>query len=321
MLIKIFTVALVVVLIVAILYFLMIMPRMMGRPDKTPFMDVLYAHRGLHDNESEAPENSMAAFRKAVEGGYGIELDVQLTKDQVPVVFHDFTLQRMARMAEGAVTDSTPTGDGSKTAEAVTSGAIEDRGLQPAPGKVADYTYEELKQFTLGKSSEQIPTFKEFLEMVDGRVPLIVEYKIPGINNVKVCELGNELLSSYKGLYCIESFNPLAVRWYKKNNPKVMRGQLAENFLKEKQSGYPGIVFFAMHHLLLNFLAKPDFIAYNHKHYKDWSRSLCRYLYKGVAVAFTIKSQQQLEDRSGDFDMFIFDSFVPEGGSKNVAKR
>ena len=321
MLMKILTVALVVVLIVAILYFLMIMPRMMGRPDKIPFMDVLYAHRGLHDNESEAPENSMAAFRKAVEGGYGIELDVQLTKDQVPVVFHDFTLQRMARMAGDAVADSTPTGDGSKTAEAVTSGATEDRGLQPAPGKVADYTYEELKQFTLGKSSEQIPTFKEFLEMVDGRVPLIVEYKIPGINNVKVCELGNELLSSYKGLYCIESFNPLAVRWYKKNNPKVMRGQLAENFLKEKQSGYPGIVFFAMHHLLLNFLAKPDFIAYNHKHYKDWSRSLCRYLYKGVAVAYTIKSQQQLEDRSGDFDMFIFDSFVPEGGSKNVAKR
>ena len=333
MLMKILTVALVVVLIVAILYFLMIMPRMMGRPDKTPFMDVLYAHRGLHDNESEAPENSMAAFRKAVEGGYGIELDVQLTKDQVPVVFHDFTLQRMARMAGDVAADSTPTGDGSKTAEAaetadaietaeaVTSGATEDRGLQPAPGKVADYTYEELKRFTLGKSSEQIPTFKEFLEMVDGRVPLIVEYKIPGINNVKVCELGNELLSSYKGLYCIESFNPLAVRWYKKNNPKVMRGQLAENFLKEKQSGYPGIVFFAMHHLLLNFLAKPDFIAYNHKHYKDWSRSLCRYLYKGVAVAYTIKSQQQLEDRSGDFDMFIFDSFVPEGGSKNVAKR
>ncbi|MBQ9123308.1 MAG: hypothetical protein IJY10_07450, partial [Lachnospiraceae bacterium] len=189
---KILTVALVVVLIVAILYFLMIMPRMMGRPDKTPFMDVLYAHRGLHDNESEAPENSMAAFRKAVEGGYGIELDVQLTKDQVPVVFHDFTLQRMARMAGDAVADSTPTGDGSKTAdvaetadaietaEAVTSAATGDTGLQPAPGMVADYTYEELKQFTLGKSSEQIPTFKEFLEMVDGRVPLIVEYKIPG---------------------------------------------------------------------------------------------------------------------------------------------
>lgn len=292
MLIKILTAALVVVLIVVVLYLLMIMPRMLGRPDCKPFMQVLYAHRGLHDNESDAPENSMAAFRKAVEGGYGIELDVQLTKDQVPVVFHDFTLQRMARVA----------------------------GDEAVAGKVADYTYEELQQFTLGKSSEKIPTFKEFLEMVDGRVPLIVEYKIPGINNVKVCELGNELLSSYKGLYCIESFNPLAVYWYRKNNPKVMRGQLAEDFRREKQTGYPGIVFFAMHNLLLNFLAKPDFIAYNHKHYKDLSRNLCRYLYGGVATAYTIKSQQQLEERSGDFDMFIFDSFVPEGGAKNIAK-
>lgn len=312
MLIKILTVALIIVLVVAIFYLLMVMPRMIGRPDRKPFMDVLYAHRGLHDNEGDAPENSMAAFRKAVEGGYGIELDVQLTKDQVPVVFHDFTLARMARVAGGAEAGTGVAADGQK--------AVADGELSPAQGKVSDYTYEELQQFTLGRSWERIPTFKEFLEMVDGRVPLIVEYKIPGINNVKVCELGNELLSNYKGLYCIESFNPLAVYWYRKNNPKVMRGQLAEDFRREKQTGYPGIVFFAMHNLLLNFLAKPDFIAYNHKHYKDLSRNLCRYLFKGVAVAYTIKSQQQLEDRSGDFDMFIFDSFVPEGGAKNVAK-
>lgn len=289
---EVLTVVLIVVLVITILYLLAVMPRMVGRPDRAPFKKVLYAHRGLHDNESDAPENSMAAFRKAVEGGYGIELDVQLTKDEIPVVFHDFTLQRMARLGDA-----------------------------PAEGKVRDYTYEELKQFTLGKSKEQIPTFKEFLEMVDGRVPLIVEYKIPGVNNVKVCELGNEMLSGYKGLYCIESFNPLAVYWYRKNNPKVMRGQLAEDFLREKQTGYPKVVFFAMHHLLLNCLAKPDFIAYNHKHYKDLSRNVCRYLFGGVAVAYTIKSQKQLEERSGDFDMFIFDSFVPEGGNQNVAKQ
>ena len=321
MLIKILTVALIIVLVVAILYLLMVMPRMVSRPDRKPFMDVLYAHRGLHDNEGDAPENSMAAFRKAVEGGYGIELDVQLTKDQVPVVFHDFTLARMARVA-GAGDAGVIAGGAEAGTGVVADGqkAVEAGELIPAQGKVADYTYEELQQFTLGKSKERIPTFKEFLEMVDGRVPLIVEYKIPGFNNLKVCELGNELLSDYKGLYCIESFNPLAVHWYRKNKPKVMRGQLAENFLKEKQSGYPKIIFFAMHNLLLNFLAKPDFIAYNHKHYKDLSRNLCRYLFKGVAVAYTIKSQQQLEDRSGDFDMFIFDSFVPEGGAKNVAK-
>lgn len=277
--------------VVAAIYLLSIMPRMAGRPDRKPFLDVLYAHRGLHDNESEAPENSMAAFRKAVEGGYGIELDVQLTKDLVPVVFHDFTLQRMARL------------DG-----------------EPAQGKVSDYTYEDLSRFTLGRSEEKIPTFKEFLEMVDGRVPLIVEYKIPGVNNVKVCELGNELLKDYKGVYCIESFNPFAVLWYRRNSPKVMRGQLSDSYIKEKQTGYPAVLFFLLHHLMFNFLSKPDFIAYNHKYYKDLSRRLCRYMYGGLAAAYTIKSQEQLQERSGDFDLFIFDSFVPADGNKNIAK-
>ena len=307
--IHIFIGLIIMIVILTCLYLLAIMPRMTRRPDRKPFMEVLYAHRGLHDNVSDAPENSMAAFRKAVEGGYGIELDIQLTKDQVPVVFHDFTLQRMARVQ---MQDA--------SMQELMELDLEGRKIMPAQGKVADYTYEELKQFTLGKSKEHIPTFKEFLEMVDGRVPLIVEYKIPGISAVKVCELGNELLKEYKGLYCIESFNPFAVLWYRRNNPEVLRGQLSDSYRKEKQTGYPAIVFFILHHLMLNFLAKPDFIAYNHKYYKDVSRRLCRYLYGGVAVAYTIKSQQQLEERSRDFDMFIFDSFVPEGGNKNTAK-
>lgn len=292
MLIKVLTVALIVVLVLAIIYLLCIMPRMVGRPDHKPFKELMYAHRGLHDNTSDAPENSMAAFRKAVEGGYGMELDVQLSKDGVPVIFHDFTLERMARTVDGT----------------------------PAKGKVSDYTFEELQQFTLGKSGEKIPTFKELLEMVDGKTPLIIEYKIPGVANVKVCELCNEMLKEYKGLYCIESFNPFAVLWYRRHNKKVLRGQLSDSYIKEKQTGYPKILFFILHHLMLNFLAKPDFIAYNHFYYKDVSRRLCRYLYGGLAAAYTIKSQQQLEDRSGDFDMFIFDSFIPKDGNKNVAK-
>lgn len=85
------------ILIMVILYFLMIMPRMTHKPDTACFKEWLYAHRGLHDNATEAPENSMAAFRKAVDAGFGIELDIQLTKDRIPVVFHDFTLKRSLR--------------------------------------------------------------------------------------------------------------------------------------------------------------------------------------------------------------------------------
>ena len=84
-------------LLLTVLYLWMVMPRMWNGPGKEPFMGVLYAHRGLFDHSAGIPENSLAAFRRAVDAGYGIELDVQLTADGVPVVFHDGTLARMAR--------------------------------------------------------------------------------------------------------------------------------------------------------------------------------------------------------------------------------
>ena len=65
-------------------YLFLIAPRIFGKPDAAPLLEYHYAHRGLHDNKTDAPENSMPAFRKAVESGYGIELDVQLTRDRIP---------------------------------------------------------------------------------------------------------------------------------------------------------------------------------------------------------------------------------------------
>lgn len=263
--------------VVAVLYLLMIMPRMFHRPDRKPFEGILYAHRGLHDNAGEAPENSMAAFRKAVEAGYGIELDVQLSKDKVPVIFHDFTLKRVCG----------------------------------AEGKVADYTYEELQDFSLFASDEKIPRLEDFLKLVDGKVPLIIEYKIPG-GLTEVCPVADAVLASYGGSYCIESFNPLGLLWYRQNRKDIMRGQLSDNFLKSGETEFSPLLYFALHNLLFNFLTKPDFIAYNHKCYKDLSRWLCRYLYRCLAVAWTIKSKEELAGRKTDFDLFIFDSFVPE---------
>lgn len=268
-------VLIVILLVMVILYMLAIMPRMRHKPDKKPFQGVLYAHRGLHDNETEAPENSMAAFRKAVEAGYGIELDVQLSKDQVPVVFHDFTLKRVC-------------------------------GVE---GKVSDYTYDELQKFQLYKSRERIPRLEDFLKMVGGRVPLIVELKIEW-TDVAVCPQVDERLRQYKGAYCIESFNPLGLLWYRKHHNSVMRGQLSDAFLQE--AGMKGILYFALEHMLLNFVTKPDFVAYNHKYYWTLSRQICKKLYRNLAVAWTIKSQKELEARKKDFDLFIFDSFIPE---------
>jgi glycerophosphoryl diester phosphodiesterase len=260
---------------VVIAYLLMIMPRMVGKPDTKPFKNHLYAHRGLFDNESDAPENSMKAFKKAVDAGFGMEMDIQLTKDGQMVVFHDFSLKRMC-------------------------------GVE---GKVCEYTFDELQQFSLLKSEEKIPLFTEVLKLVDGKVPLIIEYKIE-TPDASVCEVGNEILKDYKGVYCIESFNPFGVHWYKKHRKDVVRGQLSEEFLKNGSPKTP--VYFIVAKLLTNFWTKPDFIAYNALNYKNWSRRICRNLYGNLAVTWTIKSQEQLDEMRKYFDMFIFDSFVPD---------
>lgn len=218
------------------------------------------------------PENSYSAIKRAVEHGYGIEFDVHLTKDGIPVVFHDDTLLRIC-------------------------------GIE---GNLKDYTYEELQQFRLLGTEETIPTFAEILNLVDGKVPLIIEYKVEGNANA-LCSTCDKILSDYKGLYCIESFHPLAVRWYRKNRPEVVRGQLSENFMQTT----PSPLFFLLGHLLFNFLTAPDFIAYNYKHANSLSRILCRKLYCCLSVAWTIRSREQLEQSKSHFDLFIFEDFIP----------
>lgn len=271
---KILMIVLIILLAAAVLYLLMIMPRMIGKPDAAAFRKWLYAHRGLHDNQSDAPENSMRAFRNAVDAGFGIELDVQMTKDKVPVVFHDDTLKRICG----------------------------------AEGKVRDYTFEELEQFPLCGSDQTIPRLEDVLKLVDGKVPLIVELKIEA-TDLSVCPAADKLLSDYKGLYCIESFNPLGLFWYRRHRGRVVRGQLSEGFLRQKD--FSGALYFILQNLLLNWLTKPDFIAYNHKHHDVLSRRLCRRLYRNTAAAWTIKSREELEAARQHFDIFIFDSFLP----------
>ena len=261
------------------LYFLAVMPRMTGRADPAPFNTKFFAHRGLHDNKSGAPENSMPAFRKAVEKGYGIELDVQLSSDGVPVIFHDLDLARAC-------------------------------GVQ---GLVRERTYEELQTLRLFGSEEKIPALKDFLEMVDGRVPLIVEFKSED-SDLTLCRVIAPMLRAYKGAYCIESFNPLVLLWYRIHQPKVMRGQLSDGFIHipKYRALNKAPITIPVQFLIPNFLSKPDFIAYNHMYEGNISRRICRDLYKAKAAAWTIKSQSELEEAKKSFDVFIFDSFIPK---------
>lgn len=262
------------IMIPGALYLMSVTPRVVNRPDAGIFRKKYFAHRGLHDNAGAAPENSMAAFRRAVEAGYGIELDVQMTKDGIPVIFHDGTLERMC-------------------------------GVK---ARIEDYTYEQLQQFKLADSEQSIPKLEDMLALVDGRVPLIVEIKSE-TKDVAFCAVIDRMLRAYQGEYCIESFNPLVLLWYRRYHNSVVRGQLASNFRID--GGHKSPLYFFMTHLLLNIFTAPDFIAYNHQFEEEPGRRICRWLYRHPAVAWTIRSEAELKKMNGKFDVFIFENFLP----------
>lgn len=257
------------------LYFYCIMPRFSRKKQVHQFMHHLFAHRGFFTPDQTVPENSMAAFLAAVEKGYGIELDIQLTKDKKVVVFHDHTLTRMC-------------------------------GIDLP---VRELTYEELLKFPLGNTQETIPLFSDVLKAVNGRVPLLVEIKLPTLRT-ETCALANELLCQYPGNYCIESFNPIALLWYRRHRKDVVRGQLSANLTRPvAEGGY--VLCFLVQHLLLNFLGRPDFIAYCYRDARNVSFLVNKCLYRTPVFAWTLRSQEAFEAYRNKFDSVIFDSFVP----------
>ena len=133
-----------------------------------------------------------------------------------------------------------------------------------------------------------------------------MNYKVEK-NAYKLCSICDSILRDYDGIYCIESFHPLAVRWYRKNRPDIVRGQLSENFTKNKFN----IPLFLLSHLIGNCYAAPDFIAYNCKHKNELSRNICRNFYKSLSVAWTVRSQDELNNVKKNFDLFIFEDFIP----------
>jgi glycerophosphoryl diester phosphodiesterase len=246
------------------------------------FEQYFIAHRGFHQNGTERPENSMPAFSAAVSRGYGIELDVQLTADGVPVVFHDFTLHRAAGDAR----------------------------------RISELTFAELEEIPLFGSSQRIPRFSEVLRMVDGRVPMIIELKAMWKHR-ELCEKAARILDRYRGSYCIESFSPLALYWFRRHRPEVMRGQLATSLFREGKRRW---WFFAwtLTWCLSNRLCRPDFVAYNFEFRNILPVRLMRRMYRCEMAAWTIRSQADLEKSRSHFDVFIFDSFDPKARSEQA---
>lgn len=233
-----------------------------------------YAHRGLHG--SGIPENSMAAFRAALEKGYGIELDVHLCRDGSLPVFHDGTLSR-------------------------TTGA---------EGKLCDLTAREWEQLTLEGTREPIPHFRQVLELYAGKQPMIIELKADGNNQAALCAAVCDALEGYEGVYCLESFDPRCIAWLRKNRPDLIRGQLSENFFRSKTT-MPGILRFIMSFLITNALTRPDFVAYRYSDRNHIAVRLCRKLWGIPGVSWTIRTQEECDTALREGWIPIFEHIEP----------
>ena len=251
----IFVTVLLCVLILTTLMYLFVFVRPGGRMPQNEKLLCDYAHRGLHGNG--VPENSLLAFSLACENGCGIELDVQLSSDGEVMVFHDYTLVRMTGY----------------------------------DGRLSKTDAERLQTLSLCGTDQTIPTLSEALALVDGRVPILVELKGENLNT-SLCKKVAEQLSKYHGDYCIESFNPLLLRNIKKYLPNAYTGLLYTNVCREKKrKSPPHILLTAM---AFNFLARPDFIAYNKKDRNSLPVKLATRFYHAPKFVWTVKNEDEL---------------------------
>lgn len=304
--------------------------------------DVLYAHRGLHDAGSGlsqqhagesgeyialerrmalragygsidepgplAPENSLAAFAAAAEAGYGIELDVQLTLDNKAVVCHDPDLLRVAgdpRNIRDLTYDELvriplfPTAAPGAEVSPLLPGATENPPLVTTPSQAPAGYY------------QHVPLLEDVLRVVDGRVPIIVEFKFENYRtwddrDEELMQTAAALLDAYQGLYVVESFNPAAMNWYKREHPDVCRGQLAEDTEFTKNP-----VLWMAGKLMFNEISRPDFVAYD---FRNGNGAMLRFVRRmgAMAVAWTVRTSDELAGAQPYFDRFIFEAFVPK---------
>ncbi len=249
----------------AVYAFLLILPKKHG--NYAPCLLCDYAHRGLHGNG--VPENSLAAFEIAVNNGFGIELDVQLTKDGTVVVFHDYTLKRMTEVEK----------------------------------KLSELDLCDLQTLSLAGTDQKIPTFEQVLTLVNGKVPILVELKGESLDT-SLCEKTAELLKQYHGAYCIESFNPLLIKEIKKYLPDAFCGLLYTNVCREKKKN--SLLNILLSIMAFNIISRPNFIAYNKADRRSVPVKLVCGIYGIPRFVWTVKGDEELAaaHRSGEYPIF-----------------
>ena len=237
---------------------------------KTWLVETPVANRGYHDKTS--PENSLSAFKKAVEKGYAIKLEVQLISDGTVVVFNDDSLSRMTSN----------------------------------DGYIKFLTKNDLAMLYLNDTKETIPTLEQVLALVNGETPIIVDIK----NTGKVGELEQkviDILKKYKGEIAVASVNPYVLGYFYQHAPEIKRGQIAGFFKHEKLTFATRFALKRMK--LIKKVSFADFIMYEAK---TLPNRFVRKYKKLPLLAWTVNSQEQYLKVVKYCDNVVFEGFDPK---------
>ncbi len=235
------------------------------------------AHQGLHDNKFDAPENTMAAFKRAISCGFGVTIDVRLTKDKKLVCVSDENLSRLC-------------------GENVT---------------VAGTDHNVIKGYNVKGTNQTIPLLSEVLTEIDGRVPVIINIK-PTPAYDEVCRLLVKEINSYTGDIAIASLSPEIVEWFKINHSDILRGQIGVNmFAPHNQSNDSLPDKLVTSFMLKNFKSQPDFIVYDFVEFDSLFMKAMRGFFGAETAGMVMTSQKCIDDLANKFDIAIFEGFTP----------
>ena len=233
------------------------------------------AHRGLWSPKG-APENSLAAFEAAVDAGYGIELDVRLSADGEVMVFHDDGLERMV-------------------------GRL---------GKLAQHTAAELGAMRLKDTREPVPTLRQVLDRIDGRVLILVEIKSAPGQEGPLDQKVAETIKDYAGPLAVIGFNPFSHAWWAERHPDVLRGLNSHAYQGDAAAPFSAAQLKSLRNLEHVAIARPHFLGLG----VDMLPSAAAARLRGQGypiVAWTVRSADQWSAIEADSDNLIFEGFAP----------
>ncbi len=243
--------------------------------DRPELLRCRYAHRGLHNLADGVPENSLEAFRRAAERGFGAELDIHLTRDGRLAVIHDSSLRRACG----------------------------------ADAEVEDLTAAQLRAYRLFGTGAAIPFLEDVLPLFEHRGPLLVELKTRR-NARPLAAALCRALAGYRGQVLAESFDPRVLLALRRLQPDLLRGQLSKNFRRDGSCN--ALAALLLGGLCLNFLSRPDFIAYRFADRQNLSLRLCRRLFHLGEMDWTITDPAALREAEAGGAAAIFEGFQPD---------